>query len=213
MKKVITLLFVFGLILGTSVNSYAQTIGANVEIDEVGSPPNTTVKVPVYANFNMGEIVRSFEFHLNYDPNVLEFEGISNINSIFSADLDWAHEPTGFAKINSDVYLKIWWTITEDDAEEFDGVLFDLEFSYNGGESDIIFVGKNETGVSEVGGGTANGDNDPGKQIEIADRIDTDFEDGKVFEIDEPVIPLANWPVFADMFLMLGFIAFRFVRL
>ncbi len=208
MKKVFTSLLLLGFIIGsvTLLNARPNEFKAAVTIADELSLPNRNVLVPVTADFDMGEIVRSFEFRINIEKShVLQFVDMVDVDPVFV-------DAISYDDIDDADFLITWEAPTGnlEVAEGFTGTLFYLEFSFTTGSSEIVFIGKNEVGVTEVGGATTN-NLDKDKEG-VADAIFTDFTDGSVSEIEVPV-PLANWSIFVGLLLMLGFVAARAVRI
>ncbi len=166
-------------ILLTIALSFIFTIGVNAEpivsvtIDDVVKQPGT-VLVPVYADFSdaPGDGVGSVELTITFDQNVLvEFNGL--VNEGF-AEGEWLF-PTG--QVGGE--FKLNW---EDfnDPTKFEGKLFDLEFEYDGGYSDINFKDPNVAGITEIGG------------EDTATQIEATFTNGSISE-EIPSIPIALW--------------------
>lgn len=222
MKKTFTLLLILGLCFGLSNNIHAQQItdpDVEITIGKEESLRNRTVLVPVSAEVLGDEVFRSFEFFIRYDTSVLEFQDIVEIHPFF-VTVDYApnpEDPPGAGVVNAN--LKIFWEIptnTPNTTDEFDDTMFYLEFYFFGNASDIEFLRVNEEGLTEVGGGPFFSPQevavkDINGQDFIVEKWEGIFVDGRVSEIFPPV-PLANWPIFLGIALVLGFIAVRFGR-
>ena len=201
MKKIFTFLFAISLFLGFALNAKAQFV-AEVDIDDVIKLPNRVVEIPIFVDFDRGEVVRSFELWLDYNDNVIEFLGIANVADEFTVP-PVNVVPGAPADPRAKLFLE--WTDpgTDDLAAGFEGKLLDLQFYYNGGFSAITYVFQEPDGETrtEVGGGDIGGD-----------FLLTEFIPGSINEETVPV-PLSNWALFAGLFLIAGFMAFRMVKL
>ena len=183
MKKQTLLFLAISFIISFGVKADPATV--TVTIDHVIEQPGT-VSIPVSFDIDVAEPgVGSIELLIDYDTNVLtEFKGFKNIASeidgtwVELAGVDSQDDP-GELKINTNAN-------NEDDyLESFSGVLFEIEFEYDGQYSDITFEQKNVAGGSEIGGG----DDASGDAIEIT----ADFVNGSITQA--PSIPIALWSV------------------
>jgi hypothetical protein len=202
MKKVFIHLFVLGLILGFAASAQAQPPYASVDIGDESGYVGSTILVPVMVNFDQGEIVRSFEFRIDFsNGSIVNFLGEINVEAIFgtvTVATDGENPP-------SDLVI-FWESGGTDDAEEFSGKLLDLEFEILGeGVCDLMFISRNVVGENEIGGGVLGGEVG-------ADPFESEFIDGSVTGIAPP-IPLKNWSLILGLVLISGFLAARLNRI
>ena len=174
MKKQILLSIALTFILAFGVK--ADPVGiVTVTIDDVVRQPGT-VLVPVYADFSNapGDGVGAFDltFKVENDNVLTDFNGVDNPHpEIDAGDLLAPSQGT-----TSNFSLN--WKVGSATPTYMVGKLFDLEFDYAGGDSEISFFGENVFGESEIG------ETD-------AEPITATFVHGSITQA--PPIPIALW--------------------
>lgn len=120
------LLFIF-----VASQSFAQI---SFEVGTVSSTANETVNIPISADFSEVETgVGSMTIYISYNPNVLEFNTIDNLNSAFVEEV---YTGGPFEKSDTLNYVLVaWYSVIN--PLTINDVLFDLVFDYSGGYSDI----------------------------------------------------------------------------
>ncbi len=96
------------------------------------SPPNNYVEVPIDVDFSSVALgVGSFNFEIEYDNTILTFDQINN-----------PYMPgIGVNILTNPARVSIIWTATyPGDTIKLDGVLLNMRFTYNGGNSDLSFL-------------------------------------------------------------------------
>ena len=189
MKKIfITTLSLFLLL---SVSVQAQGFEVTVDIADVTDALPGYVLIPVIVDFsNTNDGVCAFDLTISFDENVLtEFYGVANVHDdVDINDIEFKVGnvgPTdGQIKIS---FAKVDANLTTNDT------LFEMEFEYAGGYSDITFEDIGEAGVTEVGDCES-----------VIEQIDAEFINGSISQFIPPV-PLNNWVIYLSMGLILSF--------
>lgn len=190
MKQLSAVMFTLAIML--SIQSRAQDM---VSIpDNMLASPGDQVSIPLQVNLgNEGDIC-GFHFRIQFNGAVLEFIGEDNVHASVVQNLD-VTENGGSIDIT-------WFDANPITAGDNIETLLELEFTFLGGQSDIVFGGPGYPGPSNITDCT-----------EDTAEIDTVFSDGFIQEIvpDAPV-PLANWAIYLSVSLMvivLGVFAYR----
>lgn len=193
----ITLLFSISAWAQTGTTSLTLTVGDKINpmsLQDVAGP----IEIPVYLVFDEDVNVGSFEFIIDFDDNVLTFDGHTAGSGVPAAGSMLSDTP-------SSGNLRVSWgsttsitniSLTDDD------ILVTLEFTAVVGDSQLDFVNPN---ITPGGSAFFEGDDDETGQIS------TTFNDG--FITISPAVSLSMWAFFLTAGLIIIFLAFRTVRL
>jgi len=182
MKKQTLLFLAISLIISLGVKADPGTV--TVTIDNVIEQPGT-VSIPVYFDIDVDTPgVGSIELLIEFESGVLtDFDSFTNVASDIEGN-SW-DGLTGVIQDPQDPgKLKINTTAGDEDdyLTSFSGVLFEMQFEYDGGQSDITFEGQNAEGESEIGG-------------EDGDQIPANFVNGSINQEQPPAIPITLWSI------------------
>ncbi len=176
MKRLLIVLLALSLFAGYNVN--AQAVVTIPDVTELPGP----VTIPVTVDFSgVVSDVCSFDFHLDYNPLVLTLNSISSEDPSLALGSFINDLPNGI----------ITWSATPGNGTDMTGVIFNLNFTYAGGSSDIDFDLIN----SEVA-------NCPGSVITQT------YNNGSITE--SALVPVSNWAIFLGIGLMIVFVALGF---
>lgn len=176
MKKLFSVLIAINFAF--MMNANGQTTQAVVNIQHVIETPGT-VFVPIDANFDMGTTIGGFDLTISFDENILTFIDLANIAPEVAANITFND--------NGDVLIS-WFDASG--ADNLNGKLLDLEFDYQGGFSNILFLPEEE-GVTEI-------------TDQFGNIVNAEFFDGSINDVAS--IPITGWSIVLVFGLIFSFV-------
>ncbi len=190
MKKQFILIIAFSL---ASFASLQLLSNPTITLPNVEAVPGTVI-IPVTIDFSANGPFCSADFSIHFDTNVLQYVGVNNLNPA-------AGGVVAPAPPHAEPPVVIAWVDLDDIGTSMSGVLFELEFDYLGGDSDIIFFNPNTNGSTAIF--SCDDDTTPANAI---------FNNGSVVAPLPPPVPISNLAVLFGLGFMTLFIAIRIFK-
>jgi hypothetical protein len=130
-------LLLFGISLLFSITSIGQgEISLRIgDIDSRTLNPGDKVNVPVYCD-NISGSIGGWQFYIHFDSNVLKFNKVINKHHVFQGD--W------FENVIGNLWAANWYDEALVGVEIGKELIFELEFEFLGGQSQITWSLKSE---------------------------------------------------------------------